>query len=394
MSLVSVIIPTYNQSHYLAEAIQSILDQTFKDFEIVVVDDGSTDDTRVVALSFDHPQVRYQYRENGGLSAARNTGILCSQGEFLSFLDSDDLFAANNLELLAGKLKSDPRLGLVAGQTIVIDENGRFLNEKFASPPPDDLSRLLNWNPIQVCSVMVRRSWQERAGLFDESLRAYEDWDMWLRLARLGCRMGWVDEPVSLYRFHTAQMTRDRERMTTATFAVLFKTFADPDLPAGWREKKDLAYSNAYLRAAIQAYRTEEYPEAISALEQAIQLDPALAANRGELLARRLSALADSPKARDKLDFLERIYVNLPADLADLQRERRKHLAQAAVELGFAAHEKGDLARARAFLWKAVRFHPAWLLNRGVLSVLLRSKLFPGRYSKERGSRPTIPTQG
>ncbi len=370
---ISVIIPAYNQSRYLAAAVQSVLDQTNQDFEMIIVDDGSTDQTRQVAASFDDPRLRYIYKENAGLSAARNTGIRNSNGNYLTFLDSDDLFTLRKLELLAERLNGDPELGFVAGKAILIDQNGNPLGKIFDQPPPDDLSDLLYWNPFHVCSVMVRREWQEIAGMFDESLRAYEDWDMWLRLARLGCRMGWVAEPISYYRFHTDQMTRDRERMTTATFAVLSKTFANSSLPPNWQAKKDLAYSSAYLRKAIQAYRAGEFPEACDALARAVELDPRLAANQGKLLSDRLSAVADLPKVTNKLDFLEMIYHHLPLELSGLAQERNTHLAKAAVELGFTAFQQGELSEARAFLWKAIRYRPAWLANSGVRSILFKS---------------------
>jgi len=372
-SLISVIIPAYNQGRYLAAAVQSVLDQTLQDFEIIVVDDGSTDQTRQVAAGIDDPRLRYIYQENSGLSAARNTGIRNSTGNTLTFLDSDDLFDPRKLELLADKLDSDPELGFAAGMAVLIDQNGNPLGKTFDQPPPADLTDLLYWNPFHVCSVMIRRNWQEQAGLFDESLRAYEDWDMWLRLARLGCRMGWVAEPVSYYRFHTDQMTRDRERMTTASFAVLSKTFADPALPPNWQAKKDLAYSSAYLRAAIQAYRAAEFTEAGAALAKAVELDPHLAAGQGKLLSERLSAVADLPKVPDKLGFLETIYLHLPPELSGLAQTRNAHLAKAAIELGFAAYQRGELSEARAFLWKAVRYQPGWMTNTGVISILFKS---------------------
>jgi len=223
MSTVSVIIPAYNQSHYLGQAIQSVLDQTYPDFEIIVVDDGSTDDTRAVADSFTDARLRYVYQDNAGLSAARNTGIRHATGTYLSYLDSDDLFLSEKLALLVDAFDREPELGFAAGQAVLIDENSQPLGEIFDAGLPQDRSQLLMNNPLHVGSVLLRRDWQEKVGFFDESLRSYEDWDMWLRLVRAGCQMGWVPQPVSLYRFHRAQMTRLGKQMTTATFAVLEK---------------------------------------------------------------------------------------------------------------------------------------------------------------------------
>lgn len=379
MTTISVIIPAYNQGHYLGEAIQSVIDQTYPDFELVVIDDGSTDNTAQVACSFSDARVRYIHQENRGLSAARNTGILRSSGEYLTFLDSDDQFVADKLETLLNAMQRDPGLGFVAGQAVLIDENSLPLGKVFDTPLPENPVHLLLWNPLHVCSVMMRRDWQQKVGLFDESLHAYEDWDMWLRLARAGCRMGWVAHPVSFYRFHTRQMTRDKDRMTTATFAVLKKVYSDPDLPQEWLALKDRAYSSAYLRASIQAFRMNDTQEGTDALAEAVRLDPTLMEKNGDVMANRLLGLSDSPKVMDRLPFLESIYAHLPESMILLRNQRKRRLSQAAVELGFRSYQAEDYTRARHFMWRAVQYRPQWLANRGVVAVLLKSSLIPRR---------------
>ena len=269
MSIVSVIIPAYNQGSYLEDCIQSVLDQTYQDFEIIIVDDGSTDNTREVGTSFSDSRVHYIYQSNRGLSGARNTGIRNAKGSFISYLNSDDQFLPDKLKLLVQKLEADPDLGLVAGQAIVIDENGIKLGEIFDAPLPDEPIQLLMGNPLHVGSVLLRSEWQNRVGFFDEKLHSYEDWDMWLRLAKAGCKFGWVSEPVSLYRFHHAQMTRNGSQMTTATFDVLNKTFA-AKLPEDWENNKNIAYSNAFLRAAPQAYQARNFEEAKFFMNEAV----------------------------------------------------------------------------------------------------------------------------
>ena len=254
MALVSVVIPAFNQSRFLEEAVRSVFDQTLDDFEIIVVDDGSTDDTAQRAAAIRDPRFRYVYQENQGLSAARNTGIRASQSRYLSFLDSDDLFEPNKLELLVGALEDQPAAGLAAGQAVPIDSSGNPVGRMFDTPPSDDPAELLLGNPLHVGSVLLRKEWQERVGFFDETLRSYEDWDMWLRLACAGCRFVWIPEPVSRYRFHREQMTRIGTQMTTATFAALDKFFARPEIPPSCMSVRDIAYSRAHLRAAAQAW--------------------------------------------------------------------------------------------------------------------------------------------
>lgn len=368
---VSVIIPAYNQGEYLSQAVQSALEQTCSDVEVVVVDDGSTDNTAEVAHSISDSRVKYVYQENRGLSGARNTGVRCSSGKWVTFLDSDDLNLPEKHEVLLELFNRDPELGLAAGTSIIIDQDGEQIGKPFNTPLPQDLIRLLLWNPMQVCSVMVRREWLDRVGPFDESLHAYEDWDLYLRLARLGCRMAWTPAPVAKYRFHTGQMTRERDRMTRATFAVLDKFFADDALPERWLALRDQAYAGAHLRAAIQAYRIEDWTGGAEELDQAVRLDPEFAAGGGIRMAQQLSAMADSPKIPDKLAFLEQVYDSLPVSLAQLQRNRRRYLAECAAEGGFEALHAGDRPTARRNFIQAVRYRPGWLLNRGVLSTLL-----------------------
>ncbi len=224
-------------------------------------------------------------------------------------------------------------------------------------------------------SVLLDREWQEKVGFFDESLRSYEDWDMWLRLAKAGCKMGWVAEPVSLYRFHSEQMTRDGAQMTNATFSVLEKTYEDPGLPDSWRNKKDLAYSSAYLRAAPQAYREGFYEKASAYLNEAVQLAPELKANQGDQIAKKISAWVDFGKTDEPLHYMENIYNHLPDSLSELRLRRNSYLAQKALDLAFRSYNQNNLKTARQLILCGIRYKPGIILNRGVLSILLRSLL-------------------
>ena len=376
MPTVSTIVPAYNQGHYLEEAIRSVLTQSYGDFEIVVVDDGSTDDTAHVAKSFAHDsRLRYIRQENRGLSAARNTGIRHATGKFLTYLDSDDLFLPEKLHFLLSVVEARPELGFVAGQAILIDETGQSRGEVFDRGLPQNTAELLLGNPLHVGSVLVRREWQERVGFFDESLRSYEDWDLWLRLARAGCPMAWVPHPVSLYRFHRKQMTRISKQMTTATFAVLDKTYRDPQLPEHWQSLRTKAYSRAYLRAAAQAYSAEVLDEAKVCMAKAVHLDPQLCADQGENLAGLIAGWANHAKTQDPLIFLRRIYDHLPVELENLRRRRELDLARQALHLAFAAHQRRDYRASVSTLWYLFVHWPKRLLNRGVLSILADSCL-------------------
>ena len=373
---VSVIVPAYNQARYLGAAIDSALNQTLGDLEVIVVDDGSTDGTEEVLRSCTDPRMRYVHQANAGLSAARNTGISYARGEYLSFLDADDLLLPEKHSSLVAEMEADPHIGLAAGQAIPIDEHGRPAGHIFDVPLPEDLSRLVLRNPLHVGSVLARRDWVKRVGIFDERLRSYEDWDMWLRMARAGCGMRWVARPVSCYRFHDLQMTRDGEQMTEASMAVLDKLYADPELPQAWLELKSEAYSRAHLRAAANDYLSGRFARASEHVTHSIRLDPVLTEDHARRLRQHISSWIDLPKAQDRMAFLKTVYAHLPQAIAN-PAERRLDLGQAAERMAREADRQGDRRLARKAIWTAVRTLPRRLLDRGVLSILVRNLFSP-----------------
>lgn len=373
MTNVSVIIPAYNQAHFIGRAIQSVLDQTYQDFEIIVVDDGSTDNTAEVVHGFEDSRIRYLFQENQGLSAARNKGLRLAQGEFISFLDSDDEFLPHKLELLLEDLSNKPHVGMTSGQAVPIDENGNQIGNIFNRPIPNPVELLLFGNPLHVGSVLLRRSWFDLVGEFDEKLASYEDWDLWLRLAQAGCNFSWVPQPVSLYRFHRAQMTRSGDQMTTATFAVLNKLFSNPHLEGEWGKLRRLAYSRAHLRAAAQDFANQNFNQANAHLGEAVSLNPRLADEDFAPLAKIFRAWVNLPKHRYPLGQLDLIYQNLGDRFGLLKKRRRQELAKAGFQLAFENYGMGNFANARSAALTTIRHDPCQLTNRGFVSVLLRS---------------------
>jgi hypothetical protein len=162
--------------------------------------------------------------------------------------------------------------------------------------------------------------------------------------------------------------------MHTAALAMLDKIFDDPDrLPECWLLLRDQAYSNAYLRAAAQAYRAGVFAKAKTYLTEAVRLNPVMCHDGADLLAKQLSAWADDPRTGDRLAYLQTVYDNLPDSLASMRHRRRQDLAQAAMQLAYDSHRRADFASARSAIMKAIRYRPAWLRDRGVVSILMRS---------------------
>lgn len=370
--LVSIIIPAYNQARYLKSAIKSVLAQTYTFWECIVVDDGSTDNTFEQVHQFKHPKIKYIYQNNAGLSAARNTGMEASKGEFLSFLDSDDCFAPKKLELLIEKMNNCSDLALVAGNAALIDENGNTIRRKFESSLPDKIHKLLFGNPLHVGSVLLRREWYLKIGLFDTNLRSYEDWDFWLRIVMAGGKMESINEIVSFYRFHTSQMTRNANQMTEASFAVLKKVFDNPNPLPEWQPYKFQAFSHSYLRAAANAYLSEDFPNAKIFLTEACRLNPDLLKNKGDLLIRKFFGWSELPKVKSPFQFIKSILENLPNEIIDgLPKKISKILSKFAIEKGFESYQNQDYFNAYQYLMQGLRLDWSWVINRGVIKIIL-----------------------
>lgn len=226
MPKVSVIIPAYNHGRFLSETVSSVLAQTYQDFELVVVDDGSTDNTRQVVNIFRDPKIKYLYQENRGLSAARNTGIHASAGEYIALLDSDDIWLPRKLELQVGLLDSHPAAALVYSDAYLFDDQtgtitGRFLDGKgvFSGKV---LRHLLSIQFIKPSTAVIRRSVFETVGYFDESIREVQDRDMWLRIARQFDLEG-IDMPLVKVRSHATNVSKNWEKVWQGRAIVMNK---------------------------------------------------------------------------------------------------------------------------------------------------------------------------
>jgi glycosyltransferase involved in cell wall biosynthesis len=214
---ISAIVACHNYGRYLAGALDSVLGQTHEDLEVIVVDDGSSDETREVIGPFlADPRVRYYRTEHRGQSPTKNLGIRMARAPLLAFLDADDLWMRDKLQRQLAVLKADPGLGVVYTRRLLIDPDGRQL----AYPQPSlhrgkVLEAMFRTNFVCFSSALVRRSAIKAAGPFDESLNLAIDYDLWLRLA-MSYRFDYVDEPLVQYRTGHANLSqRVDERLAT-----------------------------------------------------------------------------------------------------------------------------------------------------------------------------------
>ncbi len=236
MPAVSVIIATYNHADYLAAAVSSVLAQRWSDYELFIVDDGSTDRTPVVldGLSKAHPgRLAFERTANRGVGAAMNTGLARTSGELVAFLDSDDLWTPNHLSTIVPMLTNDPSAVLAFGRREAIDAHGRRVDRPdkpwTTGQVTDDLFRSMFISKI---CMIARRDAIARAGRFDEALRMGEDYELMLRLSRLGPFLG-TDAIVAHRRRHGSNLTADTPAYRVRTAALLERFYFRLD---GWKD--------------------------------------------------------------------------------------------------------------------------------------------------------------
>lgn len=366
---VSVIVPAYNQAIYVSQAIQSVLKQTYSDFELIVVDDGSTDETPQILAGIRDPRIRVIRQPNAGLSAARNTGLCESSAPLVTFLDADDYFLPDKLEVLSRYLENHSEIGFAAGRARYVDHTGATILEPAEAPTSLTLPELLSGNPICVSGILLRRTWLDRVGVFDEKLRACEDWDLWLRLLAAGCHMAWVEHLVVAYRIHPGQMTRQSERMRKAILLMLDKFFNQQDLPEHLRIHKNVAYASGLVHAGVYAYLSNELDKGQLDLAEAVHLDPTLKDQGYKQLVELLVSWAHDPRAVEPAGFLQRIISNLPPGQPGLAAQLRRAWADVVLGCLFKSSEETWRAH-REDLLRVVLYKPDWLLNRGVLRMI------------------------
>ncbi len=285
---VSVIVPCFNHGHFLADAIESVLGQTYGNIELIVVDDGSTDDTALVARAFGD-KLRYVHQANRGLSGARNTGIQAASGDFLLFLDSDDCIETELIARVIQAATEHPDGHIFHAGWHYIGRSRELQNTVRATPIDGDaVESLLQGNRFPPCAVVIARNMVDRVGEFKDDLRAGEDWDYWTRAAILGAKFVAVSDVHGLYRRYPGTMSTDHQRMWHSGLRVLHdademthgaKRLLVQEGVRSWRR-----YCGKRLVEGLQA----SHPvKSLRTMASAVATDPALA----PVLAHRLASL-------------------------------------------------------------------------------------------------------
>ena len=227
MPLISVVIPVYNNETTIQETIESVLTQSFSDLELIVINDGSQDSTLKIVSSILDPRLKVFSYPNAGLAATRNRGVSHASGEYISFIDADDLWTPDKLEAQFKALQVNPQAAVAYSWTDWIDEFGQFLRPGgHISVNGDVFATLLVRDFVESGSnPLIRAEALAEVGGFDESLPAVEDWDMWLRLAA-GYEFVCVPSPQILYRVSSSSMSSNVWKMEAGSLRVIERAFA------------------------------------------------------------------------------------------------------------------------------------------------------------------------
>ncbi|MEM8675885.1 MAG: glycosyltransferase family A protein [Cyanobacteria bacterium P01_G01_bin.67] len=256
MVKVSVIIPAYNGDRYLAAAIDSVLEQNFQNYEIIVVDDGSTDNTPQIAQQYGNA-IQYLSQVNQGVAASRNLGLATARGEYIAFLDQDDVFLPHKLSSQVDLLERDPNLGMVNSGWQITNEQGELQAavEPWKQIPDLTAVNIIIWKPVFLGAILLRHSWLDRVAGFDTTLEQTPDVDLVMRLAMIGCPAAWIEQTTVQYRQHEANASKNTLLQTQELNQITASFFAQSDLPS---ELKVLESESRYQSLVWSAWRLHQ----------------------------------------------------------------------------------------------------------------------------------------
>lgn len=377
---VSVIIPAFNSEKYIASTIQSVCDQTYSDWEMIVIDDGSTDTTADIVRAFVDPRIRLIQKTNGGTSSARNLAIIKSHAEFIQFLDADDLILPKKLALQVEILDRQPAIDVVYASFRYLYDNYCSINppEWMREPTDEPFRELVKGSMFPPNAALVRRRLIEREDLFDESLRTGEDWDFWLRLARKGATFLFHNECLALYRQHTDSKTNNLEPWRKAHVLILerFRDRVDDEEElAHIRWHYYTAYN--YVLWALALLLNSKDTLAREAFENAYKLNPELGCAFDDLaLLVAEHAIHLDGQGTDKQVLTSNWFNCVQSSLPSTYPSRRLILEARLLywhAKAFEAYEFDKDRDVRKYLWQLLKNGGVKHINLGTVSIYLQS---------------------
>ena len=429
---VSVFIPTYNRAHYLPQCLDSILAQTYQNFEIVIVDDGSSDNSLEILMDYQRrfPDKIYYYwhpgHANKGIAATSNLAILKSRGKYLAWTGSDDMWYPEKLELQVAQLEHDPRLGVVYSYADFIDGNGRKLPGRAGrdiTSDPNPVGQLLQYCHLPAMTTVIRRDCLEDVGLCDETLQICEDWDLWIRVFSRWT-VGFIDRSLAQYRIHTNNLSKRTDpSIHLNRILAFYYRLEQKQLDIGGPLLQPRNQALLDLQLAFHLFCADKQEEAVARLHLAFQHDPSLYDDVA-FFNRWLNNWKPDFYTPEHNHFGFWVITHLPptatpgfrSQLLELQLqnpETQNFFVRRGIQRGmsrsgridmsqlfddcpdgfipyswklnvlkkvyptlmFEHYKKRDLHKTRYYWWQTIQLDQTWLRNRGVWAIGLRSFL-------------------
>jgi glycosyltransferase involved in cell wall biosynthesis len=390
MPAVSIVIPAYNHAKFLKGTIESALAQTWHDYEIVVVDDGSKDDTPAVAAQFGDA-IRYIRQANQGMAACRNTALQNATGDIVSFLDDDDLWLPDYLSTVMARFQADADLAAVhTGYQLTSDEEGKdFPNQSIRTVPAAKLyDTLIEGGFFPPSSVSVRRAILDQVGFFSPNLQGYADWELWLRICREHKFIG-VPQVLIKYRIHAGGLSSNVKHMTEDRLRAIDMHFGSPEGdPTTWPAAKRRAYAFAYRTAAFEYSIQGKADEAWSYLAQAAAVWPTIftqldtfyelaCGNQPRGYRGQADSVAIDQNAVELFARLDQLFAQASPEVIALKGTA---YGNANLTLAMLSDQAGRRSAGRRYLRQAIKANPRLM---GSPSVIRRySKLLLGRHAQ------------
>ena len=335
--LVSVVIPAYNQAEFLPETLQSVLNQTYQNFEIIVVNDASTDNTTKVMAQFIDPRITYIiHKKNQRLSATRNTGIHVSKGEIIFLLDADDLFHPEKLQAHVEFLEKHPEIGVTYNARFELNHSSDSIREMWRPPLEVSLKDMVLAFPFSPSDTVVRRGWMFKVGLFDPNVRTAEDTDFPCRLALAGCQFAGIDRALNYRRYHTGRGRKNLSGRIDDVRQVQAAVFADPRCPEDVKSLGRMAIKHHLIVIVSLALIQNETELAHKYVRELVELDSSVIEGTPcELVGFMLSECTADERENHEV-LLQQVFAQFPGELSHLSSQY-------------------DWAVARGYVWKGIR---------------------------------------
>jgi len=316
--LVSIIIPAYNNAEYLPDAIQSVLDQTYPNLELIVVNDASPDNTSEVVKKYNDPRIRYVVHENNqGLSAARNTGILTAKGDIVALLDGDDFYHPDKFQEHVDFLEKNPDIGVTYNARFELNHSAKTIRELWRPALTARLMDLVMGFPFSPSDMVIRREWALRVNMFEKKyVYVGEDLDFNCRLALAGCKFASVDRALNYRRYHSGRMIKDIAYFVDCTFQALKTTFSDSRCPKEILAIQDKVFASHYILWSIIAFTQNDTELGQKYCLAAIRGEPSFLSGHPNQLLKTIISYSIVDENQDHEDLLRRIISQLPPELS------------------------------------------------------------------------------